>query len=167
MVLTNHDSPAIEIVDWTADRVVAIAPDSASAKNGKSLATLNKWDNLGKDQQIIWGECKGSGKDPYRTQVDLSEPAFRCSCPSRKFPCKHGLGLLFLMVSQPTILTNGTPPDWVADWIASRAKREEKQKQKLSEPEKIVDPEAQAKRANARLNKVKAGVQELQPTFRS
>jgi len=125
MVLTNHDSPATESSNWTADRVVALAPDPASAKNGKGLAILNKWSNLGKDEQIIWGECKGSGKDPYRTQVDLSEPAFRCSCPSRKFPCKHGLGLLFLMVSQPTVLTSGTPPDWVTDWIASRAKREE------------------------------------------
>jgi len=162
MVLTNHDSPTTESDDWTADRVVALAPDPASAKNGKGLAILNKWSNLGKDEQIIWGECKGSGKDPYRTQVDLSEPAFRCSCPSRKFPCKHGLALLFLMVSQPTVLPSGTPPDWVTDWIASRAKREEKQKQKLSEPEKVVDPEAQAKRANARLNKVKAGVQDLQ-----
>jgi uncharacterized Zn finger protein len=25
--------------------------------------------------------------------VDLSGPAFRCTCPSRKFPCKHGLAL--------------------------------------------------------------------------
>ncbi|MBD2178298.1 SWIM zinc finger family protein [Pseudanabaena sp. FACHB-1998] len=148
--------------DWTTDQVVALAPDPASAKNGKGLATLNKWSNLGKDQQIIWGECQGSGKDPYRTQVDLSEPAFRCSCPSRKFPCKHGLGLLFLMVSESTALTNGTPPDWVADWITSRAKREEKQKQKTSEPEKTVDPEAQAKRAKARFNKVEVGIQELQ-----
>ena len=162
MVVTNHDSLAIELSDWTTDRVLSLAPDPASAKNGKGLATLNKWSNLGKEQQIIWGECQGSGKDPYRTQIDLSEPAFRCSCPSRKVPCKHGLGLLFLVVSQPTVLANGTPPDWVSDWIASRAKREEKQKQKLSEPEKAVDPEAQAKRANARLNKVKAGVQDLQ-----
>ncbi len=159
---TNHDSPTIEIGVWTSDQVVSLAPDPASAKNGKGLATLNKWSNLGKAQQIIWGECKGSGKDPYRTQIDLSEPAFRCSCPSRKFPCKHGLGLLFMMVSQPTVLTDGTPPDWVADWIASRTKREEKQKQKLTQPEKAIDPEAQAKRAHARLNKVKAGVQDLQ-----
>jgi hypothetical protein len=162
MVSTNHDSPAIEIADWTTDQVLALAPDPASAKNGKGLATLNKWGNLGRDQQIIWGECQGSGSNPYRTQVDLSEPAFRCSCPSRKFPCKHGLGLLFLMVNQPAVLTNGTPPDWVADWIASRAKREEKQQQKLNQPEKAVDPEAQAKRAEARLNKVSTGVQDLQ-----
>ncbi len=162
MVVTNHDSPAIELSDWTTDRVLSLAPDPASAKNGKGLATLNKWSNLGKEQQIIWGECQGSGKDPYRTQIDLSEPAFRCSCPSRKFPCKHGLGLLFLVVSQPTVLANGTPPDWVTDWISSRAKREEKQKQKLNQPDKVLDSEAQAKRTNARLNKVKAGVQDLQ-----
>lgn len=154
--------PTVETGDWTTEQVIALAPDPASAKNGKGLATLNKWANLGKDQQVIWGECKGSGKDPYRTQVDLSEPAFRCSCPSRKFPCKHGLGLMFLMVNQPTALAQVTPPDWVSDWVASRAKREEKQKQKTSQPEKAVDLEAQAKRANARLQKVTAGIQELQ-----
>nr|WP_279163542.1 SWIM zinc finger family protein [Rhodococcus erythropolis] len=26
--------------------------------------------------------------------VDLRGPAYKCSCPSRKFPCKHALGLL-------------------------------------------------------------------------
>lgn len=166
MVFTNHDSSTTDISDWTTERVTALAPDPASAKNGKGLASLNKWNNLGKHQQIIWGECKGSGKDPYRTQVDLSEPAFRCSCPSRKFPCKHGLGLLFLMVGQPTALTGETPPDWVIDWIASRAKREEKQKQKINEPEKPINLEAQAKRAKARLNKVEAGLQELQVWLR-
>jgi len=162
MVFTNHESPPIEIGDWTIEQVIALAPDSASAKNGKGLASLNKWANLGKDQQVVWGECQGSGKDPYRTQIDLSEPAFRCSCPSRKFPCKHGLGLMFLMVNQPTALAQANPPDWVADWVTSRAEREEKQKQKTSQPEKAVDPEAQAKRTKARLQKVTAGVQELQ-----
>jgi hypothetical protein len=160
--MQNQDSPAVESISWTSERVLLLAPDAASAKNGKSLSTLSKWNGLGQEQQIIWGECQGSGKDPYRTQIDLSEPAFRCSCPSRKFPCKHGLGLFLLLVSHPTSLTNGTPPAWVADWITSRAKREEKQKQKTSEPEKTVDPEAQAKRAKARFNKVEAGIQELQ-----
>ncbi|WP_271254640.1 SWIM zinc finger family protein [Pseudanabaena sp. Chao 1811] len=160
--MQNQDSPAVESISWTSEKVLLLAPDAASAKNGKSLATLSKWNGLGQEQQIIWGECQGSGKAPYRTQIDLSEPAFRCSCPSRKFPCKHGLGLFLLLVSHPTSLTNGTPPDWVSDWITSRAKREEKQKQKTSEPEKVVDPEAQAKRVKARFNKVKTGVQDLQ-----
>ena len=44
----------------------------------------------------VWGECQGSAAAPYRTAVDLSGPAYRCSCPSRKFPCKHALALLLL-----------------------------------------------------------------------
>ncbi len=39
------------------------------------------------------GLCAGSGKDPYQTVVDLG-PRYQCSCPSRKFPCKHALALL-------------------------------------------------------------------------
>ena len=30
--------------------------------------------------------------------IDSTGPAYKCSCPSRKFPCKHALGLLFLIV---------------------------------------------------------------------
>jgi hypothetical protein len=149
IVVENQES---KNASWTTEQILALAPDPASAKSGKSLATLNKWGVLGQDRQAIWGECQGSGKDPYRTQVDLSEPAFRCSCPSRKFPCKHGLGLLLLMVAQPTAVSNATPPDWVSDWIASRAKHEEKQrekqKEKLTQPESVGDRVAQAKRGS-------------------
>jgi len=144
---------------WTTDQVLALAPDPASIKSGKSLATLSKWGVLGQSDRAIWGECQGSGKEPYRTQVDLSEPAFRCTCPSRKFPCKHGLGLLLIMVNEPTAIINGTPPDWVSAWLDSRAQREQK---KETQTEKVVDTAAQAKRTTARLNKVKSGVEDLQ-----
>ncbi|MBD0269487.1 MAG: SWIM zinc finger family protein, partial [Cyanobacteria bacterium Co-bin8] len=82
---------------WTPEQVLALAPDAASAKNGRGLAIGHKWFTLGTHQSAVWGECQGSGKNPYRTQIDLSEPAFRCSCPSRKFPCKHGLALFLLL----------------------------------------------------------------------
>ena len=45
---------------------------------------------------LLWGECQGSGKTPYRVTVDTGGRRYQCSCPSRKFPCKHALGLLFL-----------------------------------------------------------------------
>jgi hypothetical protein len=144
---------------WTADRVLALAPDPASIKSGKSLANPNNWSGLGQSDRAIWGECKGSGKEPYRTQVDLSEPAFRCTCPSRKFPCKHGLGLLLIMVNEPKAIIEGASPDWVLAWLDSRAQREQK---KETQTEKVTDPAAQAKRATARLNKVKSGVEDLQ-----
>jgi hypothetical protein len=85
-------------LNLSADELLRLAPDTASVKAAKGLVIPTKWPRLGYDEAAIWGECQGSGSKPYQTQIDLSEPAFRCSCPSRKFPCKHGLalGLLYL-----------------------------------------------------------------------
>jgi hypothetical protein len=65
------------------------------------------------------------------------------------------------MVSQPTAVSNATPPDWVSDWLTSRAKREEKQKEKVSHPESVDNRGDQARRIAARVSKVKAGVEDL------
>ena len=145
---------------WTTEQILALAPDSASAKNGRGLATQRKWSSLGRSQFAVWGECQGSGKTPYQAQIDLSEPAFRCSCPSRKFPCKHGLGLFLLLAEQPEVIASAEPPEWVAKWLAMRSQRVEKQTERRTQPE-VVDPVAQAKRAAERQRKVSAGVQEL------
>lgn len=146
---------------WTAEQILALAPDASSAKNGKSLATVRKWVTLGQADQAVWGECQGSGKDPYRTQIDLSEPAFKCSCPSRKFPCKHGLGLFLVWAEQSTAFSADAPPSWVEEWLNSRQQRQEKRTQK-QEQAKPVDAAAQAKRAAHRAAKVTAGIQDLQ-----
>ena len=98
-------------ITWTTEQVLALAPDPASAKAGKDLAgQRKKWANLGQDERAAWGECQGSGSKPYQTKIDLSEPAFSCSCPSRKFPCKHGLGLFLMLAQQPALFASGTPP---------------------------------------------------------
>jgi hypothetical protein len=150
------------MVTWTTEQVLALAPDASSAKNGKALAAGQKWVSLGQCEAAVWGECQGSGKTPYQTQVDLSEPAFNCSCPSRKFPCKHGLGLLLLFVGQPSILTQTAPPDWVEGWLTKRAKRQQDQQdQSEKKTAQAVDTVAQAKRAIQREAKVQAGIQEL------
>jgi hypothetical protein len=75
-------------VPWDAEQVLALAADPASAKAGQSLARAAKWSATGSSARALWGRCEGSGKQPYQTMVDLAGPAFRCSCPSRKFPCK-------------------------------------------------------------------------------
>jgi hypothetical protein len=142
---------------WTTEQILALAPDASSAKNGKGLATLRKWSNLGKNERVAWGECQGSGSKPYQAQIDLAETAFKCSCPSRKFPCKHGLGLFLLFVSQHDAFTQSPPPDWVRTWIATRQQK----RTKKAESGQVTDPSAQAKRAAKREEKVTAGVQEL------
>jgi hypothetical protein len=111
---------------------------------------------------MVWGECKGSGANPYRTQADLSEPAFRCTCPSRKFPCKHSLGLLLLLAADASKFATTEWPDWVAEWANSRQERAEKRAAKKdTEGDRVVDPEARAKRAAARAEKITAGLAEL------
>ncbi len=149
-------------MNWTEEQVLALAPDAASAKAGKDLARSDKWVLMGKHPQALWGECKGSGSKPYQTQVDLGNIAFKCSCPSRKFPCKHGLGLLFLYARQNGGFVEGELPAWVAEWLQKRAEREDKKAEKDTDKEaKPADLSAQAKRQNKRHQNVSDGIDEL------
>jgi SWIM zinc finger len=144
---------------WSSERVAALAPDRASASAGQALASERKWAALGRSDRAIWGLCQGSGKQPYRARVDLSEPAFKCSCPSRKFPCKHGLGLLLLFANNVEAFAPKDEPDWVADWIADRVERATKKTEHAGgAAEKSVDLESQAKRAAQREARVRDGV---------
>lgn len=122
------------------------------------LASPSKWVTRGINEQALWGECQGSGSKPYQTQVDLTSIAFKCSCPSRKFPCKHGLGLMLLHARQSDLFTDSNMPAWVNDWIS---KRSEKEVKKVEAADKPVDEAAQTKRQEARTQKVSAGIQEL------
>ena len=144
---------------WTPDRILALAPDSSSASAGRGLAAKKHWVTLGKNDNAIWGECQGSGKNPYQTRIDSLEPAFKCSCPSRKFPCKHGIGLFLLLSSNPEAFTGDTAPAWVTEWLESRAKRTETKETKKAEV--AADPKAAEKRSAAREKKVKAGLEDL------
>ncbi|MGH9938011.1 MAG: SWIM zinc finger family protein, partial [Blastocatellia bacterium] len=152
-------------MNWTTEQILALAPDAASAKAGQSLAAARKWLALGADEWTVWGLCQGSGNAPYQAQIDLNEPAFRCSCPSRKFPCKHALGLFLLLATQPAAFKEKQPPDWVVEWMASRVKRVRQRSEKQAKAEtgeKIVDEAAQAKRAAIREAKVTSGLRELE-----
>src|SRR5262249_7611658 len=124
----------------------------------EKLAVPHHWVSMGQDSQSLWGECKGSAAQPYRTVIDLSEPAFKCTCPSRKFPCKHGLGLFIMAARKPDSIKSASAPEWVIDWITSRAQRAEKNAQPA---EKQADPAAQAKRADQRQKKILNGLAEL------
>jgi hypothetical protein len=89
----------------------------------------------------------------------LSEPAFRCSCPSRKFPCKHALGLLLLLAEDA--VPDGQRPEWVQEWLDSREQRAERAAARSARPDRPPDPEAQARRALRREERVAGGVEEL------
>jgi uncharacterized Zn finger protein len=146
---------------YTRDEVLRLAPDSGSAKSGQDLAQLRKWGLLEGDGATLWGECQGSGAKPYRVQIDLTEPAFKCSCHSRKFPCKHGLGLLLIFATTPEAFVAAERPAWVQEWLASREARATKAAEKQTREPKPRDLEAQSKRREKRIDRAKAGFADL------
>jgi hypothetical protein len=147
----------------TTESVLALAPDEASAKAARGLLSPSKWPLRGADERAVWGECQGSGSKPYQTQVDLAGPAFRCTCPSRKFPCKHGLALLLMKVQDSAAFVAGPPPAWVAEWLAGRADKAQKQEARASaKPDAAADAEAAAKREGQRWQRIEAAGDDLQ-----
>jgi hypothetical protein len=145
----------------TADQVRALAPDASAARSGEGLANVRHWTGLGRSGRAIWGLCQGSGANPYQVAVDMSGPAFKCTCPSRKIPCKHALGILLLNAANATALPNAEPPSWAADWLASRDTRASAAQERAAKGPAEVDEVAQAKRAEARTRKVEAGLEEF------
>lgn len=77
--------------EWSRERVEQLAPDAASAK--AALALAKPAQSLSRRQHVIWGECQGSRAKPYQVRAALQDIGYRCTCPSRKQPCKHTLGL--------------------------------------------------------------------------
>lgn len=146
---------------YSEDQILGLAPDESSVKSGRELATTRKWSNTGTSSIGLWGECQGSGKSPYQTCVDFNGPAFKCNCPSRKFPCKHGIALLLLFVKEPSLFSSVIPmPEWAEGWIVGRAEKAEK-KAKKEEDAKPPDPVAKAKRQADRQAKVDSGIADL------
>lgn len=149
------------MLNLSEEQVLAMAPDDASRKSGKDLAKPAKWVSKGMSENALWGECQGSGSKPYQTQVDTVNLAFKCSCPSRKFPCKHGIGLLLYYARERTSFTLTEQPAWVTEWTSKRAEKEEKKIQQADSSAKPTDEAAQVKRQQARHQKVSDGFDEL------
>ncbi|WP_433023177.1 SWIM zinc finger family protein [Kribbella sp. CA-294648] len=142
--------------------MLGLAPDPASAKAAQRLARGDRWSGLGGSERALWGLCQGSGKKPYQTVVDRGGPAFKCSCPSRKFPCKHALGLMLLAATGTLSETAGpeTPePEWATSWLEERAARAGRPERK---PGEVADPIAAQQRVARRADRVSAGMAELE-----
>jgi hypothetical protein len=145
----------------TVEQALALAPDGASASAGRKLGSPKTWRTLGRNADALWGECQGSAL--YQVRVDLGDLTTKCSCPSRKFPCKHALGLLVLAATEPAALVAGEPPQWVAEWLQRRAARAEQASEPAADAADGAAKAAKggAKKADQRLKRVIAGIDAL------
>lgn len=162
-----------------------LAPDQSSLTAAKKLLSPQKWSTRRSgDEALIWGECQGSGSVPYRVVYVPGDRGYKCSCPSRKFPCKHVLALMWLRVDGAGAFDEAEVPEWITDWMARRRKSPAAAKdeaaaaeskkpsrslaaadQQAAEPKKKVDPARAAaqKERNRKLREkqVLSGLDEL------
>lgn len=104
----------------TSNQIERLAPDPQVLAAGRRLGSAAHWQGLGRQGAVVWGECRGSAL--YTVHVDTAAAAYTCSCPSRKFPCKHVVGLLTLLEGNEAF-PSVAPPDWVAARLARRVAR--------------------------------------------
>src|SRR5205807_4816352 len=137
-----------------------MAPDSSAASAGKKLGNGKHWKNLGMCADALWGECQGSAL--YQVKVDLSTLSSQCSCPSRKLPCKHSLGLLLLVAASGVPAAD--PPEWVTTWLSKRQANSARKQERAVKAIQTADgppSTAQLKTAEKRLATVKKGLETL------
>ena len=146
------DAGARGVVEWTAETVEALAPDAASVTAARKLARPAPWSETGRDERAVWGLCKGSGSTPYQVAGRPTGPAYKCSCPSRKVPCKHALALLLLRAGGERARRASRRSGWR---VARRARARRRPARAPGEPPR--DPEAAARRAAEREERVAGG----------
>jgi hypothetical protein len=159
IVLVTEGKPEVSL---SLDKIEALAPDQGSLDAARKLLKPAGWPTLASDEAgLIWGECQGSGATPYRVCVTEADAGYKCTCPSRKFPCKHSLALMWLRADGKATFSPGPAPDWVKDWLSRRrgpstapagdAEKPKASMAAVAEAEDAApDPKAEARAAAAR-----------------
>ena len=103
---------------WSVEQVESIAPSPAVLTAARPIATPGRWAHLGADDDAVWGSFRGSSAEPYDTVVDHRRVGVRCTCPSRRAPCKHALALLLLWIGGH--VPEAVAPAHVTSWLERR-----------------------------------------------
>lgn len=137
---------------------ILVLTDASTIKNAKSICNKNSFLSLGKskDGTFYVGDCKGSGSKSYIVSADFINsnvtPTFRCSCPSRKFPCKHSIALMYEILNEKEFDIIEIPED-ILKKREKKENREKKAKEKGETPQKPkkVNKSAKIKKINKQL----------------
>ena len=163
---------------------MALAPDGASRRAAAGLGRPGPWSDAGSDGRVVWASCRGGARDPYQVLCDTAVYGYQCTCPSRKQPCKHVLGLLLLWAGESPVVAAGPIPADVAAWAAGRPAAgsgpslaeaataakdargdgdgDEDEPPEPAAPARPADAAAGAARGEARAGRIAAGMAELE-----
>ena len=150
-------------MNLTLDIARTLAPDDSTLQRAEQLASPRKWIIAERNDRALWGESRGSGSEPYRAIVDLNGLAYKCSCPVKRFPCKHSLALL-LMAAEGNSQNFGqnTPPQYVTDWLDARDRRTNAKATPKTEEQTLKSETSKDKTRTDRLELMADGIQDLQ-----
>ena len=148
---------------FTEAQIQSLAPNPAAFSAGKKLSAMEQWQSFAQNDRAIWGSIKGSGSNPYLAQIDITALAYKCTCPSRQFPCKHGIGLMLLYINHTALFKNVPEPEWVTAWMDKRVAREKKpvENERTEEEQEQLEKSREKTQQN-RLSSVMAGAEELE-----
>jgi hypothetical protein len=150
-------------LQFSESQVQSLAPNPAAFTAGKKLSSKVQWQSLGTSDRAIWGAIKGSGSNPYLVQIDMQVLAYKCTCPSRQFPCKHSIALMLLYASDAKHFAVQEEPEWVNGWIDKRgAPAKPKAEEKVRTDEELEQLEKSREKTQAkRLHGAQEGAAEL------
>jgi hypothetical protein len=140
------------MISISEEFIESAAPNADAAKNGRGLVMKSKFLSFHQspDETLLFGQCQGSGKEPYLCSADFAQPqtpVYRCTCPSRQFPCKHSLGLLYAFAQGKKFVAAEAPAELVSKREKAQA-RVEKKKEDADKP-RTVNKSALAKKIKA------------------
>jgi hypothetical protein len=144
---------------WSVHRVDQAAPDDQIRKAARRLAIPTPWSDVGVTGSLLYGRCQGSGKAPYQVSVDTAGPRYTCTCPSRKFPCKHSVALLYLW-AEGRVDEHGVAAGFASEWAARPSGAATDQAPKATERTPEQEAAAQQRLAD-REARVDAGLADL------
>ena len=134
---------------WSYERLLNYAPDSRTLSQARGLFFAKRWKTLEGNGQYLWGEYETVHGHQHKAFVRLEPPFFRCSCKSRRRPCKHSLALVLLFLNRPDVwVVKEEIPEWAAHYI---------QQKEASKP-----PKVNASQQEKRILLMDQGVAELE-----
>ena len=120
---------------FSEQQIGSLAPNANAVSNGRKISAGGGFVTRmrSEDDSFYMGECKGSGKSNYVVSADFADeehPVFRCSCPSRQFPCKHSLALMFEMAAGKDFTVGEIPQEILDKREKSRPGKRKRRKQR-------------------------------------
>ena len=103
-------------MDWTTEQILGLAPDQFTLRAARGIADPQKWVALHQDAEIIWGIFPNGRNQTVETAVSLPNLAYTCNCKTRKFPCRHAVGLFLLWQIQATSFTSQPLSTRLTNW---------------------------------------------------